>query len=210
MVLSGGTIKHQHHQPTWQAHMAQYRPPLGIPTWQTMRLQDPSLLPCAQPPSIFPQLSREMQVRPHKSPNSQQLQQLSPISSSSSSLRAKKPHGGGGFASEGAPQLQLLCHAQRMWREYNWMGSDCAFFVLFIQILTGACCVSPSWSTMQSSWQHLHHQKWQLFWTFGNRLDRTWGITSSECRCAEDIYPKQWWTGTPIIPDAFMKYGVYS
>nr|XP_029123186.1 uncharacterized protein LOC105054400 isoform X3 [Elaeis guineensis] len=113
MLLSRGTAQHQQQQQIWQAHMDQHRPLLGIPTWQTMRLQDPSLLPCAQPPSIFPQLSREMQVRPYKSPSSQQLQQLLPIPSSSSSLRAKKPHGGG-FATEGAPQLQLLCNAQRM------------------------------------------------------------------------------------------------
>ncbi|XP_038975211.1 uncharacterized protein LOC113461308 isoform X3 [Phoenix dactylifera] len=56
-LVAGGKL-----QQIWQAHMAQYRPRLGIPAWQTMRLQDPSLLPCAQPPSTFPQPSREMQV----------------------------------------------------------------------------------------------------------------------------------------------------
>ncbi|XP_038976769.1 uncharacterized protein LOC103703859 isoform X2 [Phoenix dactylifera] len=112
MVLAGGSTKHQQQQQQQQilqAQMAQYRPPLGIPTWQTMRLQDPSLLPCAQ-------LSREMKVRPYKSPSPQQQQHLLPISSSSFSLRAKKPHGGG-FGSEGAPRLQLLCNARRMRRE---------------------------------------------------------------------------------------------
>ncbi|KAG1361922.1 hypothetical protein COCNU_10G001410 [Cocos nucifera] len=113
MVPSRCTTKHQQQQQIWQVQMAQYRPPLGIPTWQTMSMQDASLLPCAQPPSIFSQLSREMQVRPHKSPSSQQLRQLLPVPSSSSSLRAKNPNGGG-FATEGAPQLQLLCNAQRM------------------------------------------------------------------------------------------------
>ncbi|XP_073111540.1 uncharacterized protein [Elaeis guineensis] len=109
IVVAGGKVQH-----IWQANIAQYRPSLGIPTWQTMRLQDPSLLPCAQPPSTFPQPSREMQVRSYQSSSSQELQELLPIpSSSSSSLRAKKPHGGG-FGTEGAPQLQLLCHAQRM------------------------------------------------------------------------------------------------
>ncbi|XP_038973476.1 uncharacterized protein LOC103706201 isoform X2 [Phoenix dactylifera] len=107
LVVAGGKL-----QQIWQAHMAQYRPPLGIPAWQTMRLQDPSLLPCAQPPSTFPQPSREMQVGSYQSPSSLQLQELLPIPSSSS-LRAKKPHGSG-FGTEGAPQLQLLCNAQRM------------------------------------------------------------------------------------------------
>ncbi|XP_038984886.1 uncharacterized protein LOC103719381 [Phoenix dactylifera] len=107
LVVAGGKL-----QQIWQAHMAQYRPPLGIPAWQTMRLQDPSLLPCAQPSSTFPQPSREMQVGSYQSPSSLQLQELLPIPSSSS-LRAKKPHGSG-FGTEGAPQLQLLCNAQRM------------------------------------------------------------------------------------------------
>ncbi|KAG1354081.1 hypothetical protein COCNU_07G001930 [Cocos nucifera] len=109
VVVAGGKL-----QQIWQAHVAQYRPSLGIPTWQTMRLQDPSLLPCAQPPSTFPQPSREMQVRSYEASSSQQLKELLPIPSSAS-LRAKKPHGGG-FGTEGAPQLQLqlLCHAPRM------------------------------------------------------------------------------------------------
>lgn len=111
MALAGGTAKHQ--QQIWQAHMGQYRPPLGVPTWQTMRLQDPSLLPCAQPPSSFPQLSRGMQGRSCQSPNSQQLQQFLPTPSSLSSSKAKKPHGGG-FGTEGAPPVQLLCNAKHM------------------------------------------------------------------------------------------------